>query len=453
MRRVLLVSYYFPPLGGGGVARALKLAKYLPAFGWEPHVLTVRDGLWNATDESPLAELPPEVSIHRSRFVMAGQLLRRALPGSSGPLDCTVDRVEPEHPSFTESAKQAFREVAYVPDEFIGWFPFAVHMGRKIVRDHGIEVVLSTAPPNSVHLIGRAIARHSGLPWVADFRDAWTRNPAFRHGAGLRGVVERRLERSVVRAATRIVTVTDAMRADFHKDHPFLNGDRITIIPNGFDPPDFEGGALPLDLTRNSRRFRFVYTGAWLDDRSPATFLRALATCIAESGGQGFPIEAIFAGTEQAMIRAEAQRAGVSHIVRTPGYLPIRSACALQRSADALLVVQSDDPGAGGARPGKLYQYLAARRPILALTPEGEAADLVRKTGVGLVVSPGDVVGAAHAIESLMRAKQESRPFTGADPATLEPYTRSAIAGRYAGLLAELTAVATDETKSGAENG
>lgn len=440
MKRVLLVTYYFPPMGGGGVPRALKLAKYLPAFGWAPHVLTVRDGLWSAFDDTPLAELSPEVIIHRTPFVMAGQLIRRMAGGAKGRPVCTEDRVEPEHSSLRERAKDAFRKVAYVPDEFIGWYPFAVRAGKRVVHEMGIDVVVSTSPPPTAHLVGRAIARSTGLPWVADFRDLWTHNPGFLHGAGLRGRVERRLERAVIRAATRIVTVTEPFRDDVLAEHRgHVDPRHVRVIMNGFDPDDFQGGSLPVHLSPDPKRFRVVYTGGWMDNRSPQTFFKALSRYADSKASEGMPINAIFAGTEQSLVRAEAERAGVPALVHTVGYLPPREACALQQSADALLLTLSNRANSSGVIPGKIFQYFGAGRPLLALVPRGVTADLVRKAGAGLVIDPEDADGATRALVAMAKTKSAGTPVRGADSETLAPYTRRAIAKRYAAVLDEVS--------------
>ncbi|MFQ5458256.1 MAG: glycosyltransferase, partial [Myxococcota bacterium] len=344
----------------------------------------------------------------------------------------------PEETGVRARGKEIFRKVAYLPDEFIGWYPAAVRRGVRVVRERNIDVVLSSSPPNSAHLVGRAIARRTGRPHVVDFRDAWTRNPSYRHAEGWRGRVERRLERAVVRSAERLVTVSEGIRNDFLRDHGALDPETIAVIANGFDPEDFEGPRLPEELAPASGRMRIAFTGSWLDDRSPETFMKALSIYAATARGRGPKIEALFAGTEQAGIRRAAERAGVSALVRTVGYLPARTCCALQRSADALLLVLKDGPQSAGVLSGKIFQYLGAGRPVLALVPEGAAADLVRKTGAGCVVAPGDAEGAARALCALARAKESGRPLRGADSQILAPYTRRSVAGRFASLLSEV---------------
>jgi glycosyltransferase involved in cell wall biosynthesis len=434
VRRLLLVTYFFPPLGGGGVPRAQKLAKYLPAFGWAPDVLTVRDGFWSASDATPLAELGPEVAVRRTPILMPGRMLKRALGRPDPPVACAEGAGAAPAP---EGLKALFRKIAYVPDEFVGWIPFAVREAMRAVREARIEAILSTYPPATAHLVGRAVAALTRLPWIADFRDPWTRNPSFRHGAGLRGIIERRLERGVLASATRVVTVTEAHREELLAEHrAWLDPCQVRWVPNGFDPDDFLGGRVPPSLERREGIFRLVYTGGWFDDRSPRVLFEALARSLAAPGLP--PIEVIVAGTEQALVREEAARAGILPWVQLAGYLPPRDACALQQSADALLLVQ-DARGARETRiPGKAYQYLATGRPILALTSEGIVADLLRKTGSALVTPTDDPQAAAFALSRMARAWASGTSLPGADTVQLAPYTRRSIAERFAALLTEV---------------
>jgi hypothetical protein len=191
---------------------------------------------------------------------------------------------------------------------------------------------------------------------------------------------------------------------------------------------------LPASLEPEEGRFRVVYTGGFFAHQSPRAFCEALGKL--ESAG--VRLEAIFAGTEQAVVHAEAERAGVTGIVRTVGYLASRDACALQHSADALLLLLADRPGSEDVYPGKIFQYLGAGRPILAMVPEGAAADLVRKTGGGVVVGPRDASSAARELLAIARAKQAGRPVPGASPEVLTSYTRREIARRFATLLEEV---------------
>ncbi|MDP3936532.1 MAG: glycosyltransferase [Deltaproteobacteria bacterium] len=439
MRRVLLVAYYFPPLGGGGAGRPLKLARYLPASGWAVDVLTVRGGIWSAVDESPLAELPPAVTVHRAPIIIPGRLWGSFRRQGTGGAAVTQDRSAGEGGGVLEGMKELLRKGLYIPDEFIGWYPFAVRLGARLVRERAIEAVVSTSPPHTAHLVGRAIAAKTGVPFVADFRDAWTRNPSFRRGEGRRGRIERRLEAGIAGAARRIVTVSQGIRNGLLQDHPLLRPEDVRVIQNGFDPEDFVKGSLPSDLAPIPGKLRIVYTGGWLDGRTPETFLAALRAYAGKSRRQGLPeIEAVFAGTEQAAVARCAARAGVSALVRTVGYLPLRTACALQRSADALLLTLSDRKHGEGILTGKIFQYLGAGRPVLAVVPEGEAADLVRKTGAGCVVAPGDTEDVCRALTSLAGSKRAGRPLRGADAQAAAPYTRQAASRRFASLLDEV---------------
>jgi glycosyltransferase involved in cell wall biosynthesis len=376
--KILLVTMYFPPAGGGGVQRPLKFATHLPAHGIETHVLAPDDPKWLYAD--PGLAPPSQAWIHRARYL--GPRARRLgdeLHGRRG-----LDRL-------SRQARSLSRRML-VPDENVGWNLTAIPAALRIVRSEGIDVVLTTSPPNSVHLIGAAVKRATGVRWVADLRDSIATHPHRRvERAAVRAKerVSQSVARLVARQADVIVAASDAIAEEASSLEP---AGIVTTILNGSDYDDFAG------LTyRRSDRFRITHTGSFFGKRDPRPFLSA----VAESGFDD--VVARFVGDFRVADREWAEGRGLGSRLELHPYVPRREALALQRDSDALLLLIPEAGGRGqGVLSGKVFEYLAAERPILAaVPPEGAAADLIRDTGAGVVAAPDDVPALARALTEL----------------------------------------------------
>jgi glycosyltransferase involved in cell wall biosynthesis len=379
--KVLLVTMYFPPAGGGGVQRPLKFATHLPALGIETHVLAPDDPKWLHSD--PGLAPPTQAWIHRARYL--GPRARRLadeLHGRRG-----LDRLTRQARSFSSRL--------LVPDENVAWNLTAIPAAVRIVRAQGIDVVLTTSPPNSVHLIGAAVKRVTGVRWVADLRDSIAEHPHRRvERASVRAKekVSESVAKLVARRADVIVAASDAIAEEALGLEP---AGVVTTILNGADFDDFAG----LEYRRTGS-FRITHTGSFFGKRDPRPFLTALH----ESGLDD--VVARFVGDFRAADREWAESLGLGERLELHPYVSRREALALQRDSDALLLLIPEAGGRGqGVLSGKVFEYLAAERPILAaVPPEGAAADLIRETGAGVVTAPDDVQGLARALSELHAA-------------------------------------------------
>jgi glycosyltransferase involved in cell wall biosynthesis len=369
--KVLIVSLYFPPAGGGGVQRPLKFATHLPELGIETHVLAPDDPRWIHRDD----ELhPPTLAwVHRARYVgTAGRKPAEELHGTQG-----LQRLSKQ--------AQLFGRRFLVPDENVSWNLTAIPAAIRIVRSEGIDVVVTTSPPSSVHLIGAAVKRATGVKWVADLRDSLVAHP------------HRRAERLVVRAkeqgehavARLVARGADAIADEMRERSP---KGQVVTIPNGSDFDDFAG------LERQpSDRFRLTHTGSFFGKRDPRPFLTALK----QSGLDDVTVR--FLGDFRAADREWAEQLDLGERLELIAYAPRRRSLELQRDSEALLLLIPDAGGRGkGVLSGKVFEYLAAERPILALVPpDGAAAELIRAAGAGVVVAPEDVDRIAAALQEL----------------------------------------------------
>ena len=376
--KLLLVSLYFPPAGGGGVQRPLKFATHLPALGIETHVLAPDDPKWLHRD-TELAP-PSQAWVHRARYIgPKGRRPAEELHGLSG-LEL-----------YSRRARLTGRRLL-VPDENVTWNATAIPAALRLVREEGIDVVLTTTPPSSVHLVGAAVRRLTGVPWVADLRDSVLAHPHRRGderlAARLKEQGEHIVARLVAGSADAVVTVSDAIGDEVRSFRP---AGPVVTIPNGADFEDFEGLAY-----HPAERFRITHVGSFFGRRDPRPFLSALAE-------SDFDVVARFVGDFRSSDREWAERLALGDRLELHPYVTRRRALELQRDSEALLLLIPEAGGRGrGVVTGKLFEYLAAERPILAaVPPDGAAAKLLRETGRAIVTAPDDVPAMRGALEEL----------------------------------------------------
>jgi glycosyltransferase involved in cell wall biosynthesis len=400
--KVLLVTFYFPPAGGAGVPRVLKLAEHLPQLGIETHVLAPDDPKWVHRDES--LPVPAGTTVHRARYVgPRGRRPADELHGLSG-----IKRIAR---TTTLSGRRLL-----MPDENVSWTLTAVPAALRIVREQGIDVVLTSSPPNSVNLIGSTVKRRAGLPWVADLRDSLVAHP---HRALERRLVrlkeqsQRLVARQVADNADAIVVVSAAIADEISAWSP---AGEVVEVPNGCDFEEFED----LSYTRGEQ-FTITHAGSFFGRRDPRPFLSALQRV------EG--VTARFAGDFRPGDREWAQALGLDGRLQLVPFVSRKESLRLQRTSDALLLLIPDADGRGkGILTGKLFEYIAAKRPILALIPpDGEAADLLRQTGAGIVVAPDDNDAIAAALQDL---RDRWRNHT-LDTVLLDPETNDNLSRRH----------------------
>ena len=401
--KVLLVTMDFPPAGGGGIQRPLKFATHLPSFGIETHVLAPDEP--KRVDRDEQVRPPSQAWVHRTRY----RRPRGRIPTDDLDKLAGVDRV-----AYQTAA--LFRR-ALLPDSSVTWAPNAIAAATRIVRAEQIDAVLTTSPPLSINLIGAAVKRTTGAKWIADLRDpvvADADNPVERPAARVIEKVQVGVARLVASQADAIVTAWEGIAHELRRYEPKAP---LAVIPNGADYDDFEGlSYLPGD------RFRITHTGSLCGKRNPRPFLTALA----DSGLE--QVVARFVGELTTEDREWAEELRLGDRLELLPFGPRRRALAYQRDSEALflLLPQAGDRG-GPILPGKLFEYLAAERPILAAVPkDGAAANLIREAGVGIVVGPEDVDGIRQALLGLVSRWRAGK----LDGAPLDPALRDRISRR-----------------------
>jgi glycosyltransferase involved in cell wall biosynthesis len=415
--KVLLVTLYFPPAGGGGVQRPLKLATHLPALGIETHVLAPDDPKWVHRDDE--LEPPTQAWVHRARYLgPKGRRPADELHGTTG-LERAVTQA------------RLFGRRLLVPDENVTWNLTAIPTAVRVARGEGIDAVITTSPPSSVHLIGAAVKRATGVRWVADLRDSLVAHPhrrAEKLAVRAKEQSEHAVARLVARYADAIVAVSDAIAEETRDFRP---RGRVVTIANGCDFDDFAGLAY-----HRGDRFRITHTGSFFGKRDPRPFLSAVA-----SPGLA-DVTARFVGDFRPSDREWSESLGLGDRLQLVPHAPRRRALELQRDSEALLLLIPEAGGRGsGVLTGKIFEYLAAERPILAaVPPDGAAADLIREAGAGVVAPPDDVEALRAALEGLV-ARFRAGELNGSplSPELRERYSRRARAEELAKLLWSFT--------------
>ncbi len=435
--RVLVVSYHFPPVGGAGVQRVAKFARYLPEAGWDVSVLQAENPSAPLRDESLLAELPPDLVIERARTWEPGYAAKAAAPSAAGSGSGGGAALK-------RTVRQAARLVLQ-PDAQILWYPAAVRHGRRLLARLPHQAILATAPAYTNLLVGRRLARLSGLPLVCDFRDEWDLSQAYwenaAHDRAARGV-QRRMQRAVLRASAAIVATTEASttRLAARAAEAGATPAALTIY-NGWDADDFAAtGATPA-TPRTTDRFRLVYTGTLWNLTSIAPLADAVERLAASGADHVARLEIVALGRktpEQQEQLARIARTGCT--VADIPYADHATAIATMRDADALLLLLSDLPGVDRVVPAKLFEYLAAARPMLAIAPDGEAATLVSAVAPDAHRRPGDIDGIAAWLSQRLGAPSTAPPDAPFDASRIAGYERRALAARLGRLLDQVTA-------------
>ncbi|MFO7941947.1 MAG: glycosyltransferase [Bacillota bacterium] len=439
-RSVLLVSYLFPPVGGGGVQRALKMARYLPEFGWRPIVVAVSQippGF--PRDDRLLGELPEDVSISR---VPEPRMLRSLFTGvrsATAPAKEGPRRTDRPSPSTRIRGRlrrflRGLRDHLLCPDERVFWVRPASSEGFELTAERDVSAVLSTSGPVSNHLAARRIARATGLPWIADFRDPWVGNIHWRDLPRGRQRREERMERRVLADAHAITAVTKSFCEDYAARYPHHP---VGLIYNGFDPADYRG--LPEDPPSEAP-LTLVYAGTLYPRRSPRIFFEALRGLIDSGEVNRGDVRLIFAGTFDYSGHSE-NRDLVEHLDLQDSVFPVgnlahRTVLELMARADGLLLIGDDDEEAGSYIPGKIYEYLALGKPVVGCLARGEARDILEASGRALICDPGDVGDAREMLRTFVASR--GRPGGGYDP-DLSPYRRDHQAAQMAWILDRLT--------------
>lgn len=430
-----MIAHAFPPIGGIGALRTVKFAKYLPDFGWQPVILTVAQSDSFMQDASLLDELPPSTPIYRARSWE---------PINAARVKQTTERLGVNKSTGNGGLKQkliARLKPLYfalrIPDDKIGWLPLGTRLGQRVMAEEAIDLIWATAPPYTAFLIGAGLKRASHKPFIVDYRDEWSSMQYQDYPTNpFTTFLNAQLERRVLRQSDYLVTANPGMADNLYRAHLLTVMTPQVDIMNGFDDADYvKDGTLAHD-----GRFTIVYTGTLYGERrSPHYFLRGLAQFLIAVPTARTRLRVCFVGTYYEQHVRLVEELGLTDVVEFVGMVSHHEATQYQLMADLLLLIVGNGPGSHVVFTGKLFEYLGARRPILALAPlDGPAARLIAETATGYTVDSEDTVGIGRQLEQIYGAWQAQRFVYQPHTALVNQYSRRAATQKLAGIFDEV---------------
>ena len=427
MKRVLVIAYYWPPSGGSGVQRWVKFVKYLPAQGWQPVVFAPLNADYPSLDPSFEAEVPASVEVLRGPIWEPYSAYRKL----TGAKNTQVTEISSGKKTFKQKLSLWIRANLFVPDPRVGWVKPSVTALKAYLAEHPVDAIITTGPPHSVHLIGQRLHKDLGTPWIPDFRDPWSRMYYLKHLPMTAGTWKKllKLEQSVLDECSTVLACTPLMQEEFQAQ----TRTPVANITNGYDEEDFTGPA-----PEGDGLFNITHTGLFAADGNPLALWKVLAKLAKTEPGFRQELRIRLVGKVDREVLDAIAAAGLSDNVVLLGPLNHAEAVKEQRRASILLLPLRNDPQYAPILPGKLFEYLAARRPVLGIgQEEGAMAQVLFSTCAGITADWEDPAPMRAFLANAWHQHCE-----GGVPATtgdITPYTRRAITRALAQLLEKVT--------------
>lgn len=437
-KKLLIITYYWPPTGGAGVQRWLKFVKYLREFGWEPVVYTPSNPESPDDDSSLLKDIPDGVEVIKTEIWEPYNLYRK-FTGAK--------KTEKINPAFhtdksKASSKQSFavwvRGNLMIPDPRKFWIRPSVKFLKEWLRKNPVNAIVSSGPPHSMHLIARGLHRITGIPWIADFRDPWT-NIDFYDDLKLSSWADkkhRRLERSVLEEANVVLSVGKTMNEQFIEMmqgwNPDANTSKFKVIANGYDESDvYKGEIIP------DKKFSIAHIGTMNNARNPEVLWKACRRLSEESKEFADQLEIKLVGKVDHSVVESVKHYGLGNALNLIEYMPHHEVVKVQQQSRLLLLVLNNTRTAKGILTGKFFEYMSAKRPILAVGPvDGDAAEILRESNAGTIAGyTDDELMYVHVKEAFEKFKAGRLEVNSVG---IEKYSRTQLTDQLAGVLDSL---------------
>ena len=431
MKRVLIITYYWPPSGGSGVQRWLKMSKYLPEYGWQPVIYTTENAEYPIIDHSLEKDVAPNIEVIRRPINEPYSAYKKFLGiKKEETVKMGFIQEKEKNKSWKSDLSLWVRGNFFIPDARCGWVKPSVHFLKEYLNEHPVDAIISTGPPHSMHLIAMKLKEALGLPWIADFRDPWTEIDYYNdlHLTAWADRKHHRLEQEVLTKADKVVTVAP----DGARRLGRLGNRNVRTIYNGFDRDD--DAQTPVNL---SEQFTITYLGVLSKIQNPSNLWQALAELIKEDSGFDKSLKINMIGQIDSAVVSSIDENGLTQHVAYSPYMPHDQVSAMHRSSTLLLLLLMPDsePRAKGLLTGKLFEYMASGRPILCIGPEdGDAARILRETGAGQTISFEDKEKMKEALKNLYQ-RYLNHTLPNNTNTAVEQFSRKNMSEKYAMLL------------------
>lgn len=434
MKKVLIITYYWPPSGGAGVQRWLKFVKYLHEFGWTAVVYTAQNPETPYTDETLLKDVPPNIEVIRQPIFEPYQWYNR-FTGERKNTKFNHGFLKESNKSDNSITKKIalwVRGNLFIPDARVFWIKPSVTYLSKYLNENPIDLIVSSGPPHSLHLIAKKLKKRFHLPWVADFRDPWTGIYYFEK-LMLSALARKRhhlLEQSCFDNADCLITVGRTMKNDFAK----RTSTPIEVITNGFDESDFLVEKLP-----NPKKFRIVYTGMFLPDQNPQELWEVLGEMTQENIDFNDQLELVFVGKTDARIVRDIEANGLIRHFQQIDYVAHEQLPEIQQTAAVLLLCINRIENASYILTGKVFEYLASQKPILAFCPDNsDVAEIIRETNSGKNIAFGQKTELKLLLSDMFQRYRKNE--LSIDQTSIQAYSRKALTHKLALLFDKMVA-------------
>ena len=435
MKKVLVITYYWPPSGGSGVQRWLKTSKYLPQSGWEPVIYTPENPDVNSVDESLLKDVSADLRVIK-RKIREPYAAYKFLTGKKKGEHLQANIVSSEKKGFVQKLSAHIRANWFIPDPRCWWIgPSVKYLSKLIEGGERFDAVISTGPPHSMHLIAREIHKVFNIPWIADFRDPWTRIFYFKHlGLSAKSLRKHKeLEHSVIAEADRVTVVSSQMKTEFSQGEFETFKDKVEIIPNGYDPEDFDSVEKAPDA---EGKFVVAHTGLMPESANPDKLWKVLGDMAKSDKDLKEKLMVVTMGQTDGSVKKDIAENGLSDNFKDLGYVPHAQSVAWQKRADILLLPLRKEEESKAILTGKFFEYLASGNSILAFGPtDGDLAHSLKETGSGIICEFDD----ENSIKEAFVKLQKPNSPTQKQIENRQKYSRKAGAESFAKLLDQIT--------------
>lgn len=428
MKKVLIITYYWPPSGGAGVQRWLKFVKYLREFGWEPVIYTPENPEYPAIDHSFEKDIPDNIKVIKRPIAEPYSLYKRFLGLKKEERISAGFATEKKKPKLTENISVWLRGNLFIPDARMLWIKPSVKFLRQYLKDHPVDAIVSTGPPHSMHRIAQKLKHKLNIPWLADFRDPWTNIDFYKDLRLTKWADQKhhRQEKEVLLQADKVVVISPFMKKEFRQIHPR----EYEVITNGFDEDD-----LAFDKTfQTDEKFSIAHIGTMTNSRNPISLWKSLQELVQEKQGFSHNLEIKLAGSIDHSVMHALKEHQLYKFVKKLPYLPHDKVIEIQRTSQVLLLSINNTPNANGILPGKFFEYLASGRPILCIGPEdGDAASIIKQTNTGHIAGYAEKVRIKKHIDDMFSDYMLNKLI--AKGTASEQFSRRKLTGKIASLL------------------